>query len=66
MCDKLYIKVEDTGNSKLLVLFNTLEEEDKDIIIKISELLVGKWQNNMTNIVINNFEKANGYNCLFK
>jgi len=52
--------VEDIKNSRLLALFNTLEEIDKDMVITISELLVEKWKIKMTKFVNNN-EKKSGY-----
>jgi len=47
---EMCVAVENAGNSKLLALFNTLEERDKDIVITISELLLKKWQINMNSI----------------
>jgi hypothetical protein len=53
MLDKMCIVVENARNSKLLALLNTLEEQDKDIVIKISELLFEKCKKNMMNIISN-------------
>ena len=40
-------------NSKLLALFNTLEEDDKDVVIAMSELLAEKCKTNMPKIAGN-------------
>jgi len=42
------------SNSKLLAHFNTLADNDKDIVIKMAELLVQKWKLRMKNNVDNN------------
>ena len=60
MQDKICLTVENAENSKLLALFNTLEEGDKDIVIYFSELLIKKWRINMSCNVNGNFlEKIN-------
>ena len=48
MQHEMCVTVENAENSKLLALFNTLDEGDKDIVIYISELLIKKWRINMT------------------
>ncbi|MCL2722320.1 MAG: hypothetical protein FWD47_13405 [Treponema sp.] len=50
--------IENVNNSKLLALFNTLEESDKDIVIIMAELLMEKWR---VNVICNNVEKTNTY-----
>jgi len=47
----------DISNSKLLALFNTLADSDKDIVIKMAELLVQKWKLRMKNNVDNNYRE---------
>jgi len=47
--------IENTKSPKILALFSTLEEKDKDIVITITELLVEKWK---TNIIWNNAMKT--------
>jgi len=44
MLDMICISVENAKNSRLLALFNTLEEDEKDIVINMSESLVKKFQ----------------------
>lgn len=51
MSNEICVMIEDIKNSKLLALFNNLEEEDKDIVIKMSELLLLKWSLYMSNKV---------------
>jgi len=53
MLKELCVTIEDIKNSRLLALFNTLEEIDKDMVITMSELLVEKWKKK-TNSVSNN------------
>jgi len=57
MLNEACVLVENVKNCKLLALFNSLDEGDKDIVITISELLVEKWKLNMTNIAGNNVLK---------
>ncbi|MCL2154617.1 MAG: hypothetical protein FWH53_03015 [Leptospirales bacterium] len=45
--------------SKLLALFNTLEEDDKDVVIAMSESLAEKCKNNMTKIAGNIVKRKN-------
>ena len=45
-----YIVYENSKNSKLLALFNALDEADKDAIIAMTESLAEKCKNNMTQI----------------
>lgn len=52
------VMIENVNNSKLLALFNTLEESDKDIVIIMAELLMEKWR---VNVICNNVEKTNTY-----
>ena len=59
MFNEICVAVENARNSKLLSLFNALEEFDKDIVISMSELLVEKSRNNITDIVSINVEKLN-------
>ena len=58
MCKEMCVISEEVKNSKLLALFNTLEESDKDIVIRMSELLMEKWR--MPNIIFEN--KTMNYN----
>jgi len=44
---------ENSKNSKLLALFNALDEDDKDAVIAMSESLVEKHKNNTTQIAGN-------------
>lgn len=44
---------EDAEKSKLIALFSSLEESDKDIVTTMAESLVKKHRNNMTNKVSN-------------
>ena len=55
---KMYIQDGNTTNSKLVVLFNTLEEKDKDIVLKISELLFEKWNMYRINIAIKKYDSS--------
>jgi len=48
------ISVENEKTSKLLALFNTLEEDEKDIVINMSESLVKKYQGYTTDFDKNN------------
>jgi hypothetical protein len=50
MLNEMCVIDENVKYSKLLVLFNTLEESDKDIVINMSESLADKCKN-MTKIV---------------
>jgi len=54
MHEEIYVLDKDISNSKLLALFNTLADSDKDIVIKIAELLVQKWELRMKINVDNN------------
>ena len=40
-------------NSKLLALFGTLEERDKEVIINLAESLVERYKNNISNFICN-------------
>jgi len=40
-------------STRFLALFNTLREDDKDVVISISESLVERHKNNMTKTVSN-------------
>jgi len=51
MSNELCIIIEEINNFKLLALFNTLEEEDKDIVINMSEMLLRKWSLSITNLI---------------
>ena len=44
------VMAENVKNLKLLALFNTLEEGDKDIVISMSESLVARCKNNLSKI----------------
>ena len=57
MLKEMCVLAESIENAKLLALFNTLGEIDKDIVISISESLVEKWKMKMTYIVRNGVEK---------
>ena len=52
--------VEDTKKSKLIKLFNTLKEDDRDIVIKIAESLVERCKCGMTNKASDNAEEFYG------
>ena len=54
------IVTENIKNSKLLILFNTLEERDKDIVLKMTESLVDRWKSNMPETV-NNIDKVGSH-----
>ena len=41
--------IEDTKKSKLIVLFNTLKEDEKDIVVTMAESLAKKCKNNSAN-----------------
>jgi len=45
------VSAENVKNSKLLALFSTLEEKDKDIVISMSESLVERYKNNLTKTI---------------
>ena len=45
------VMAENEKNSKLLALFNTLEERDKDIVISMSESLIERCKNNLTQTI---------------
>jgi hypothetical protein len=51
MYDNVCVLVENVRNSKLLALFNTLEERDKDLVINFAESLVERYKNNMTKFI---------------
>lgn len=51
------IMPESARSSKLLSLFNKLDEQDKDIVIALSESLVTKHKSNMTESINNTVEK---------
>jgi len=53
MCSNVYVLVENAENSRLLTLFNTLEERDKDIVLTMTESLVEEYKNNMSKIISN-------------
>ena len=48
-----YIIVDNEKKSKLLALFSSLEERDKDIVITMTESLVGRYRCNRINISSN-------------
>lgn len=48
MRNNMCISVESVENSKLLALFNSLEEWDKDIVITMTESLVAKNKNDIS------------------
>jgi hypothetical protein len=48
MCKNICVLVESERNSKLLALFSTLKESDKDLLIKFTESLVERCKENMT------------------
>ena len=54
--------VETGKNLELKTFFNTLEEQDKDIVITLAESLVKK-NNNMTNKV-SNTKEVNNHRCI--
>ena len=54
--------VDEAKNTKMLSLFNTLKEDDKDIVITMAESLVEKYKMNMTKIVSNKEDKGNDEN----
>ena len=58
MLNRTHSVNESRKNSKLLALFNTLEEKDKEIVITMSELLLEKWKNHKKNIVNYNIVKT--------
>ena len=47
MHQKMSLTAESVENHKLLALFNTLEEEDKDIVISMSEFLMEKYRSSI-------------------
>jgi hypothetical protein len=53
MYEEICVFNKEISNSKLLALFNTLADGDKDIVIKMAELLVQKWKLNITNNIDN-------------
>jgi hypothetical protein len=53
MFDNVYVLVENVSGSKLLALFGTLEEGDKDLVIKFTESFVERYKNNMTKFICN-------------
>jgi len=48
------ISVENAKNSRLLALFNSLDEDEKDIVINMSESLAIKYQGYTTDFDKNN------------
>ena len=46
MPNEIYVTVENVRKSKLLALFSTLKERDKDIVITMTESLVKQYKNN--------------------
>jgi hypothetical protein len=54
MHGNICVSIENVKNSKLLALFSTLEESDKDIVISMSESLVERFKNNL------NLKEVNG------
>jgi len=50
MNKNMCVMAENVKNLKLLALFNTLEEGDKDIVISMSESLVARCKNNLSKI----------------
>ena len=58
MLNGINIANENGKNSKLLALFNALEERDKEIIISMSEKLLEKWKNHKKNTVNYNIAKT--------
>ena len=52
---------ESAKESKLIAQFNTLKEDDKDIVIKMAELFAAKHKNSMTAKVDNDIENVYNY-----
>jgi hypothetical protein len=50
MWEDMCVSVENGSNSKLLALLGTLEERDKDIVMRMSESLVEKYNHNLEKI----------------
>jgi hypothetical protein len=50
MHEDLCVIIENVKNSKLLALFCTLAEKDKDIVINLTESLVKKYKNDVKKI----------------
>jgi len=48
MYKDMCVMAESVKKSRLLALFSTLEERDKDIVISMSESLVERCKNNLT------------------
>jgi len=57
MHEEIGVFDKDISNSKLLAYFNTLSDNDKDIVINMAELLVQKWKLNKKNNVDNNYRE---------
>jgi len=51
MYKNTFVPSENVKNSKLLALFSALEERDKDIVISMSESLVERCKNNLTETI---------------
>jgi len=51
MYKNTFVMAENIKKSRLLVLFSTLEERDKDIVISMSESLVKRCRNDLTKII---------------
>ena len=49
-------------NSKMVTLFKMLDEDDKDLVISLSESLVEKCKSNTTEIVSNDIKKKSTEN----
>jgi hypothetical protein len=59
MLNEMYVTVENGKNSKLMSLFGTLEERDKDIVITMTESLIAGYKNTVTK-TIGNFTEEKG------
>jgi len=46
-----FVMAKNVKNSRLLALFSTLEERDKDIVISMSESLVERCRNDLTKMI---------------
>ena len=51
--------IDEAKNTKMVSLFNTLKEDDKDIVITMAESLIEKYKTNMTKIARDNGDKGN-------
>jgi hypothetical protein len=53
MYKDMRVMAENAKNLRLLALFSALEENDKDIVISMSEFLVERYKSNLTRITSN-------------